>query len=212
MELHNGIKYGSSIAQAAGTLVGISPDAEGTSRLSETLVPILDLYAYELGELSYLRGEYLVGMARFSAAVAAELSMIAIVNNAVQKMLLVVDRVSSRGSAANTTQLGVTTRAVIAATMTIQNPPIALDTRWDRNLAGGGAFSPAGVEIWAGSDPLSLSSIEEECGPSAEYREAITPPYTLKPGTGLFVQGGTVNIGIGATFRARFRPAMPGEL
>lgn len=206
-QLHNEIRSG-PLSDAVTRALGVTRQG-GVERFSETIQPTLDPYME--GEWNYLRQEALWSFVKFQAAVAAELSMLAVVNPLNSGLIVTVDRCQARGTSVNTCQMGTTTRTVIAATLTLGNPALMRDTRW----AKGSPFAVqivTPIESWSGSDPLSLDSIFEETGPLANYNPCISLPVILKPGAGYFVQGGTVNLGIGAAWAGRYRKAFPGEL
>lgn len=207
-QLHNEIRSG-PLTDAVMRALGVTRQG-GVERFSETLTPTMN--PWDEGEWNYLRQETLYAKVQFATAVAGETSAVAITNPTASNLILVVKRCTTRGSAANTVLLGTATRTVIAATLTLGNPALVRDSRWANKLVPADSQIVTPIEMWSGSDPLSISSTFEEMGPLASYSEAISMPVVLRPGTGLFAQGTVVNVGVGATFVGHYRRAFPGEL
>lgn len=208
-KLHNMISRG-NWSDALKRALGVTKSEGGVERFGETMTPVVDLW--ELGEWAYLRGEILWTSRRLNAGpIAAESSIVAVVNPTTSKQLLVVDgaHASMTGSSIN---CGLVDRATLAATLTLGNPPVARDLRWSDNQLGS-TLKQVNLEVWQGTDatvPINdrLETVQNS-GLVADFR---TPPYIVKPGFGFFLQAETVNILMLATIWGRVRPALVGEL
>jgi hypothetical protein len=208
-ELFNAIKYAPEIARATRTFMGMEGEHGiiGVDEQAHINCDIWDVYLHP--DIAYLRGEKLCGARRVSAAVAGEVSAVAIVNPTGSGVLMVVDRAHAIGSAAMRVDAATASETTIAATLTVSAQGASLDTR---NGAGAGARFQ-GV-IYSGSDPASFGSIVEEILVSTtealDFKTCV--PTVLEPATGLVFLGVTVNTAVTVSVRWRERRLQPGEL
>ena len=93
--LHNALTRG-AISDALKRAVGDTRSQGGVERYSETLEPVLDLWSRP--EWAILRDEILWGGASTQAAVAGELSFVAVINPLGSGMLTVSPRPSLSGN------------------------------------------------------------------------------------------------------------------
>lgn len=212
-DVHNGIKYATGELQALALLAGVSRDQAGVERLGETLTPIIDLW--RIPEAQWLRNtQYWAGRVS-QAAVAAEGSMAAITNPASSNQLVVIEDITAAdGTSAGNVILGLATEAQLTATLAFGFAS-ARDTRMaSKNPGPATAYNNVNVGLGNGSDPtLSFNSVLDEIRTAViEMAEFKSPPWVLAPGTGLWIQAGTVNHILFADFSGYVRQALPGEL
>lgn len=214
-ELHNGIQYATELAASAAIIAGVDRNAEGMSRLSETLSPSIDLW--KIPEAYWLRREFLwVSSRTQQAAVAAELGAIAVANPPLTVQPGWLFTVSGAWVRAQTTQqafsIGVSLRSTIAATLALTGSILARDTR--SGLTPASLYLPLPFELYGGSDATAIDTQLEVSGSSVlgETTYFRTMPYVLRPGLGLFLQGSTVNLAFDGGFWGTARRALPGEL
>jgi hypothetical protein len=211
--IHNELRR-STLSKALKNFVGDSKTDGGLERFGETLTPVLDLWS--LPEISYLRAEDLFTWNEGVSAVAAEGGMAAITNPVSSVQIAVLERVKVRGGLAAGAVMGLATRATIAATLTLANPPQSRDNRWAKTGAVGEPYHLVPLEMWKGSDPtLPFNTLLEETESLVStlyvyYQLAL--PIIIKPGMGVWVQAQTVNVSMQVGFAGRVRKALPGEL
>jgi hypothetical protein len=208
-QIHNEIRRG-VLSEAVTRALGVTR-AGGVERFSEEIAPVMD--PWEMPEWFYLRSEELFGRWQQTAAVAGEGSMHAIGSPAGSGLIAVVDSMTFNASASMLAYIGFATRAAIAATLTLNNPPNARDTRWAAQIAASpNHITP--LEIWSGADatlPFN-NPIELGVAPANSVGTPTIGPFVLSPGGYLFVQGTTVNTLFGVSFSGRVRRAYPGEI
>ena len=214
-DIHNAIRYGTGETRGIPVITGMDASTGGLERVGETLQPVID--PYSRGEWSWPRQEHLWGKSITSVAVVGELSFMAVTCAPGSRSIVIVDGAACGGGATNAILCG-NLRTVIAATGTLQ--PFSAPGRDHRLVADPGGFLqqvPA-VEIWIGSDPALLDTAgsaryDKQDGVAANNTvQFVGGPWILKPGTGLIVQGTTVNVGLDITLFGHTRFAYPGEL
>lgn len=99
-ELHNELRHGSRLSVGIKRLLGMDGDQEGTSRVSETLTPVMDPWSRP--EFALHRGELLAWHGVDQAAVAGQTSKTQVKNPAGSRVLFVVSGVWIRVTAAAT--------------------------------------------------------------------------------------------------------------
>lgn len=212
MDIHNELKYHTSLTNAFRILGGVDGSVHpGVERLGETLTPILNVW--DLPEHAVLRNEQLGAAKAFQAAVAAEFSIIAWVNPATSKQLVVVEAISVGSSALLTTQLEVGAFTALAGTLTAPAQMVAARDRRFKPASQVGSFSLA-----IGSDLSNTFGVPLEQVTAANTAASTHTPFIVglpvivKPGDFVAVIGQTVNLSLAAQVRWRERPALPGEL
>lgn len=197
--------------KALRAALGISKTDPALERFSETLDPVLDLWS--MPEWAFLRGELLWASGVTQTAVPLEFSGAAVINPADSGLLIMVDELSAGGSGQSLLISDAVPVTTIQATYALTQLAPARDTRaWPDVTVPGAPPSP--VQIWMGSDPASLAGIRAEklSIQAAVTTQAQSPPFVLKPGTALHVEGASVNLGVDFNFAGRVRAAFPGEL
>jgi hypothetical protein len=203
---HNQLSHGAELQNGIAAAVGLPRELEGVVRLGETLEPNIDPWSQP--EWAFLRGERLGAIPLFSAAVAAEFSIIAFGNAAGSGNLVVVDGVSFNAQTAGTVvRLEVAADTLVSGTLSGQ--AFAASGR-DRRFGAtaGRAF------LRSGSDPSNTFGValEHRSNAANEFSDFMSLPCVLKPGDDLLVIVQTVNIGVTASFKWRERKAFTGEL
>lgn len=215
-QIHNQLRRG-VLTEALTKAVGASVGSAGVERFGETLTPTMNLW--QLPEWLYLRNEWYFADRTSVGAQAGETSISAIVNPNPDAQgrgwIVVVEAVTARAQSGTTCALWLEQllRADIASTLTQGNNVNIRDNRFQKNPAI--AIQATVVESWTGTDTntTGLNDIQEEAfNATTTYVEFKTPPYILRPGTGLLVQGSAVNTAIAVNFAGRVRRALPGEL
>jgi hypothetical protein len=208
-QVHNALRRG-PLSAALANAIGDTKGVGGLERYGETLTPVLDLWRQP--EWSYLRVERLCADWRTQAAVAAEFSMVALINPALlSRHLIVVEAVTFNATAAGQGRLQIGAEGNISATLATPLPGTVRDGRWGpTNIQ-----NTVGLTL-VGSDPagsLFTSDLDVVATTSAErYEFTVGLPVVLPPGTGLVFGFGTVNIAVNVAIRWRERQALPGEL
>lgn len=193
--------------KAIKAALGHSKSEGGIERFGETLTPIIDLW--EMPEWAFLRNDQPWSTFLFQTLIAAEFSTVGVSVPAASNFVLVVEKIRARSSAASIF-LQMPLRSTIAATLTQQTNAFARDNRF---VAQGQAAPTGPVETWAGSDAAPLNSnMDEVIASATTYQDFLSPPWIVRPGTGLVVQGATVNVAVGAIFVGRVHQGFPGEL
>lgn len=212
-QVHNQLTRGPWTVALKGAL-GLSKSEGGVERFGETMQPVVDLWS--LPEWSFLRDEWLWAGNQTAAAVAAEGSIVALVNPADSGCIVVVEKVSAAGGAAMSVQLGLELDTVLAATLAAQGTVRARDNRWvlRQNQIAPSAYAFVPPIIRQGSDPaLPLNTaLDVVVVATTSIASFNSPPYVLRPGTGLWVQGQTVNTSVTAQFSGRARVGFSAEL
>lgn len=202
--IHNQLTDSAELLNGIGRAAGLS-EGDGVIRLGETLDPTIDPWSQP--EWAYLRNERLGGGRGFSAAVAAEFSIIALGNAIGSGNIVVVEAVSAQGGAGNPVlQLEVVADSIIAGTLSAAAFFIsARDRRFGATT--GRTF------LKTGTDVASTFGVQIEHQTSAT---AFTPftnlPVILKPGDDLIVIEQTVNLALDVNFKWRERKAFKNEL
>lgn len=204
--VHNAIKYGTDLLRGFSRAVGLGEDEEGVVRLGETLTPTFDLWGGE--EFAFLRRERLCGKYALQAAVAAEYSMIALVNRTGSNRLVVVDRVGVRTTAVVIASLRMASQAEVDATLLdVAQFGIVRDRRWTPLTT-----SPTGLAM--GTDAVQLGLIMEDvylpAAGSTVFQVAL--PVILSPGHAVVVAGSVLNQALVVHYAWREHQLLPGEL
>lgn len=204
--VHNAIKYGTDLLRGFSRALGLAEDEEGVVRLGETLTPTFDLWGGE--EFAFLRRERLCGKYLIQAAVAAEFSMIALVNRTGSNRLVIIDRIGVRTSAVVIASLRMATQAEVDATLLdVTQFGIVRDRRWAPITT-----SPTGFAM--GTDAVQLGLIVEDvylaAAGSAVFQVAV--PIILPPGHAAVVAGSVLNQALVCHFAWREHQLLPGEL
>lgn len=207
-QTHNEIRKG-WLSEAVNRALGRTREG-GIERISETLDPVLNLWG--MPEWAYLRGELLWSGQVTQVAVAGEQSMLALTNPANSNLIVVIESILLAGSVQNVRITPTVLRTDIEATLALALVPQARDNRWWQSPIVVG--KQARTQFWTGSNAGSLGGIgTEKIGIVAgTFTLAATPPYILRPGTSLLIEGVTVNLGVDFTVSGRERTAYPGEL
>lgn len=209
-QLHNELRRG-IWSDALKRFLGVSKNEGGLERFGETLTPVLDLWSPDLPETAYLRNETLWATFLNASALAGEFSTVAVSVGASSRFVLVVEKVLARGGG-SFANLELPLRSTVAATLALSaNGPFCRDNRVGNQLSA--APQATMVELWSGTDAATLNSIMEAVGTNATTFSPFTsPPWIVRPGTALVVQGDTVNSSLQTQWAGRVRQAMPGEL
>ena len=205
MPEHNQITYGTSILRAYPKVLGLDPNEPGISRLSESLIGIVDLWSAP--EFFFPRGDVLWATFGGNTAVAGEFGMVAISNPSTTKIVVVESAtVIQQNAAGNAYATGFSTDTLLAATLGTAGV-VAVDRR----------HGPSTVQtvIRIGTDPTFPFSTRNE-----QIRTPVNEPFSfintfpcvLGPGDGVWVQAATANTVMEVNFRGRERPSFPGEL
>lgn len=212
-QLHNQLTRG-PWTTAIKAALGLSKSEGGVERFGETMQPVLDIWGGPQPEWCYLRGEWLWSVQGTASAVAAEGSMIAVVNPVANSNIAVIEKCNAIGGAAGTVALGLATEAQITATLATGLTLRTKDTRWARGLVPPVALGFVPLTPLTGADPTLTfdTSLENIAVLTAEFRPFNTLPYVLAPGTAIWIQHQTVNTALSANFSGRVRAAFPGEL
>lgn len=209
--LHNGLFRG-TWNDALKRALGVTKDPGGLERFGETLTPSINLW--ERPEWAFLRQEFLWAARISQAAVAAEGSMGAIINPIGSNQILVVERVRAcNGTAAGNVVLGFATEAQLLATL-VASLLTGRDSRLGRNVPLS-PFNTLNAQSATGSDPtipFQTPALDHVVTAAVEMQEFSSPPFVIKPGVGLYVQCGTVNQILQASFSGYLRQSLPGEL
>lgn len=214
MSQHNQLAAGAQIGTAIGKLTGLGNEEEGTTRLSESLSPIIDPYALHEGAFS--RGEYLWSVTGNVPAVAAELGFGGIRNTdasgipsqirRVMKVLGIV--VSSAAANANfVLQIpGAGDSTDIDSVLQLR----AIDTRWGPLLQAA-ALVP-GFAIFGAAAAVQGSAVFRTLVPSVGVPGLSQfPVVVLGPDTECRVYCDTVNLAFNFAAWGRTRVMFPGE-
>lgn len=202
--IHNALrtyaKLLDAIRRAAGESAGT--DFSGVERLSETLVPVLDIWRRP--EHALLRGEKLFARRVNSAAVAARFSSVELVNPTGSQVLAVVQRIKcSSGNAIiaidNGAALGVTatTNGIVVDG---RNATLGFDSTCTL-VTGDFAATVA--------NPQDFVTFAGGAAGASTFGSDF--PWILPPGRKLFMVCDTVNTAINMTVLWWERPLLPNE-
>lgn len=210
-DIHNALKR-SPIADGIKKAIGQHKQGEGgLERWSETLQPIVNPWG--MPEWAALRGEQLLGVRTFQAAVAAEFSAIALMNPLGSNTIVVVESVSVGSGTLHTTFLEVVVDTTISGTLlVVTNPTCARDRRF-KGLSGlSRATFRQGSDLsnTFGAQLEQQTAVSTAASPLAAYQTAL--PLILRPGDDALVISQTVNIQLSVCWGWRERQAFPGEL
>jgi hypothetical protein len=196
--------YWTSAIKAA---LGVSKGEGGIERYGETLTPVIDLWS--MPEWAFLRKDQPFAFFTSASAFAAEFSFVGLSVPTNSGLVLVIEKVLARsGSASAFLQMPL--RSTIAATLTQGTNTFARDNRF---VAQGQAAPTGPVETWTGTDAAPLNSnMDEVITTATTYAKFETPPWVVRPGTGLVVQGATVNTSLQTVWVGRVHAGFPGEL
>jgi len=122
-EEHNALKYGSPLSTALSILAGGGYADVGVSRLSESLVGLIDLWSVPEAHLLYRQRDWALSPSQ--SAVAAEFAQVGIRNPAGSNMLVVVEELHVNTSIPGTFELRMAASTTVDATST----PNARDSR-----------------------------------------------------------------------------------
>lgn len=206
--IHNQLSHGAELQNGIATAVGLSRELEGVVRLGETLEPNIDPWSQP--EWAFLRGERLAAVKSFSAAVAAEFSIVGIGNPSGSGNVVVVEAASGASLvAAQTVQLEVVAHSVITGTVvTTTAVATGRDRRWGSTT--GRTF------IVSGTDPTNTFGValEQQGVPltGVEFANFKCLPVILRPGDDLIAIGQIVNTALAMNWKWRERKAFNGEL
>lgn len=210
-KIHNMLHRGNWSA-ALKRVLGVEKTDGGIERFGETLTPTVNLW--ERPEWAWLRQENLWAFRELVGAVVGELSAVAALNPIDSGQIVVVERVTgSNAVVGGSLFAGLSSAAVLQATLTTGGGALARDTRFQRN-----PLSPLGVLvaplILTGSDPAQLDPNEHEqvANATVEQLPFLMGPWVLKPATGFFVQGAGANQAVTVSLAGYSRIAFPGEL
>lgn len=204
--IHNELRR-SKLSEALTRAVGASKGAPGIERFGETLTPVIDLWSQP--EFAWLRREVLGFSRRQVVAVAAELSMIALINPVNSRRIVTVDKAGTLTAAATSVQLVAMTEAqVVAHTLTRA-------VTFNRDRRNPDPNFDAATVVETGTDPALLSGLVMDDvvgGVNSRLEFTNGLPHILPPGQALMIAAATVNITINGYFSFRERQALPGEL
>jgi hypothetical protein len=197
-EEHNALKYGSPISVAAAAAAGGAYGDVGISRLSESLVAVMDLW----GRPEWLRGERRWAVSPSQAGVAAEFAQVGVRNPAGSNILVVIEDFNLWDAGATTLiEARIAASTVVDATST----PQSRDTRL-----------PFQTGLRTVSLANSAAAILGALNQKFEINPATYAYYpigvVLSPGFDFFIGPEIVFTTIGATLRGYERVAFPGEL
>lgn len=192
----------------------MDPREEGTTRLGETLTPIIDMW--EQPEFFFLRDEKLLASNCGQAAVAGEFSACAIINPSGSGQLVVVDRVLVRVTAATNVLAGFALQSAIEATLGTLIAVFGRDTRLTLpNFQATPGQGVATSTLRNGSDPATafvVSQFENRLLQTANVdTDLALLPVIVEPGFGYVVIGATVNVGVSINAVWRERKVQPAE-
>jgi hypothetical protein len=209
-QLHNVLQYPTDLLVGIGRFLGISEQEEGVSRVSETFQPVFD--PWSIPEVAFLRNELLVAGAQSQAAVAAQLSFIALQNPPLSNLLVVVDEITARNiTAADVVQIGFATAAQVTANGGVVDAAdsIPRDTRWTARNAG---YLGRCTMITGTAAGVLGNVFENLVSETTDLVRAVSVPLVLSPGFAVVVKNSTVNAGLGVNFKWRERRVIPREL
>jgi len=194
-ELHNAITRYTELLRGLKRVMALDSDAEGVSRLGETLTPILDVWSQP--DMAIPRGEFLCAGILEKSAVAAEYTIAACWADA--GTIVVVEGVYLRATAAVSALIGVDARA-------------ATTEASSKQFRDGRRVSDPQTHIAIETiTPAPTSNVSERhwLGTTEIY---IAGPWVLVGGgVSLICHLETVNIGLSFTLRWRERAILPGE-
>ncbi len=206
--LHNAISYGVDLLRAFPRAIGLSDEA-GVERISETLTPVMDVWSQP--EWNFLRNERFVGLRYSSAAFAAELSGVALLNPAGSNYLITALAATGRPAAAGVFLSGLTTQISVQATFALQGAGLPLDTRV---YTATGTVAKSIGQVWIGTDAAAIGQILDEIGASVATNQSVDLmrlPVILSPGFAWFSQFNVVNTFVSGGIFWRERRMFPGE-
>src|SRR5574342_537374 len=200
-EEHNAIKYGTTISKAGAVATGGAYGDVGISRLSETLTPIIDLWARP--EWALLRGE--IHFARFVSgqAVAGRFSGFEVVNPAGASKIAVVRLKPILAS--DQLQAVIDFGAAIAANP-VTNRGVALDARYPS------VGEVSQCTIVTGDYAGGVVLPQWLWRAATTVVDAVSPEWVLVPGSKLFVLTGAILQVFYCNVLIRERSPFPGEL
>jgi len=207
--VHNELRRG-PFGRALKNAVGDSTSEGGLERFGETLDPIIDLWGPP--EFYFLRGDLFWSIRLQRAADAGNACIVGVMLPTLSRYLLIVDEIRGRNSVATGgLTLSMLDRATIAALggFTLGNPPFFRDQRADSVIGA----QRAPVETFTAlTAALPLNGVmEQETFPTVENRQFVSPPYIVRPGGALYVQGDAINQQIVVNFAGRVRQGLQTE-
>jgi hypothetical protein len=209
VKVHNQISRSAELTAAVTAALGITKVEGGVERFSETVDLVMNLWG--MPEWAFLRTERLCARSLFQTAVAAEFSMIALLNPVGSGHLAVVE--AAHSSQVNS-KFQCCTEAELATLAGRTQVAHARDRRWGRGaLSAAGAFNSTCV-VANGTDPteaLNASGIFFETI-SVLGQPAACVPVVLNPGHAFVISGSTVNTSLFGNLVWRERRAYPSEL
>jgi len=205
--VHNQISRG-DLTQATTRALGVTREAGGIERYSETLTPVMNPWG--MPEWAYLRGEALCGFLRVAPLLAAEFGVVGIGVPAGSNLIVVVEAAGFGGSAAMSAELQFMSDAVLSGTAATATAGVTRDRR-----AGGPSFISRAL-VRFGTDPAANigSPVDRATmGANASIAQfGVALPIVLTPGRAVAIVGQTVALDLTGIFAWRERLAYPGEL
>jgi len=210
---HNQLKYGVEVTRASGRAFGIDELEQATTRVSETLTPVADLWS--MPEWAFLRKEYRWVASNAAVAVALDNSTLVTFVPPSVDLISVVERIEIHGGAGGvvasitvaaataTTYAGVAMAGIIAAD--------ALDLRVPGSF--GGALTTIQTQRGQFTTVAAVSgrTIARVAVPAGDT-EVVQLGLVLAPGTGVAVVNEAVNLAIAAIMYGRERRPHPNEM
>lgn len=204
---HNGLKYGVPITRAGGLAAGVNEHDDSITRLSESLVSVLDLWS--LPEFYFLRDERRWSVTPSQSGVAGELARVGIFNPIGSGFLVVVETVEllPLAAVANFREAAGITAPFLPFDAT--GNPSPTDSRVENfplNTAlVTGTFSDSRVGTIG-----SLFGFHQTAANGDSKQTPVN--IVLTPGTFWCIEQVIVNTGIQMTIRGRERKAFKGEI
>lgn len=216
-EIHNGIKYFTELQNLVRLGSGISPDASGLERVSETMDVALDPFDYLIqADRQLLARNFLFIVCRSEPAVAGEFGIVAIENKSSNR-IVTIDKAWAASSVAGfqarirNINLAAGVTNVKATTVTISGVVRPSDNRVLAETVSG----VPGIECWGGTDAAPFTSASDDtitnvgAGETAQF---LVLPQIIRPGRMLLFETVAVNTLLRMGCYGRTRLAMPGEL
>lgn len=204
MTIHNELKYSPELLRGYQRALG--HDDEGVMRISETLMPIIDIWRRP--EWAHVIGERIFMASGVSVAVAAEISFVGIRNVAGSELLLTVfPIVTFETTALARARVGPTSATDVDGTVAV----FLRDTR-QLSILGTGQVGTGEVILITGAGAAVVGTHEPWNEPCIANERRELPALVLAPDTEFRVYLNTVNTQARASFWGWIRRAKPGEL
>jgi hypothetical protein len=204
---HNGLKYGAVLTRGIERLTGLDDHEQGTTRLSETLYPVLDMWSRP--DFSYPRGELLWAIGGVTqTAVAAQFQQVGIRNPPGSGAIVVVDSAAVKSTVAQDYTLRLALNSVVGGV----GSPVPRDMRQPNAVSGLGnaTITQSIINSAAARLGILISQLNGTGQTELDFKNCL--PVVLMPGFDLFLGPEIVNQIIIANFRGYERLAFKGEI